>query len=440
MNTKIHLTDFTGEGIFGPLTSLSKASELRCGAFGLEEKLIRRLELNGAGTIIVDPPSILADRVADPSGSVLSNADICLSSRCLLSDEAVRAILGSTSDECYLTPDGKLVGYRISEGTDIPMNLRVNRAKIDKLPKVTIDARRVDFPWQLTRLNGAEIAGDLELTESVQRGSQPSIPKDVLIRGAEHILATGEVYLGAGVVIDAEKHHVRLERNCRVGCGAILTAKDGPIWLAEDAEIEAGAILQGPVYIGSGSIVRAGARINGSVSLGTECRVGGEVSNVIMQGYSNKQHSGYLGGTVIGQWVNLGAATDNSDLKNNYRSIDVTLNGNRIDSGELHVGTFIGDFVRTAIQTRLNSGTAVGTCCNLFGNDFPEKAIPAFVWYGTDGYQEYRLDKALETIRVIMSRRKKELNKVLEEALNKLFDTSRDSRREFLKQNQRASK
>ncbi len=428
MKPRITLSDFTGDGQFGPLTSLTNASDLRCGSFSLREKLELRFRPKGAIANCIDPVSPLAEVTIPQTSTPSLQSDVFISSRTLLSGTATEAIVKSTRDERYLTLDGRLIGYRRAAHSKFSLE------EINHLPVVNLDANRIDFPWHLDKMNGQEIATDLELIESLDKGVTATIPADVKVRGAENIYVTGEVHLGVGALIDAVRHHVRLEKNCRLGAGAILSAEEGPIWLAEGAEIEPGAIIQGPVFIGAGSIVRAGARLNGAVSLGKQCRVGGELSNVIMMGYSNKQHSGYLGGAVLGQWVNLGAATDNSDLKNNYHTIDVTLYKEKIDSGDLHIGVFLGDFVRTAIQSRLNSGTVIGTCCNLFGNDFPEKAVPPFIWFGSDGYQEYRLDKALETIRMIVSRRKQEVSTQLEEALSKLFDETRDWRRNFLKQ------
>ncbi len=440
MNSKIHLFNFTDDGHFGSLTSLSNPGELRCGAFSLTDKLAFRLKLHGIESVCLDPVSPLTPDTISNKINDQYRAIVLLSSRSILSDEAVRYIAGSGKDEKYLNTEGQLVGFRLNAGIITMKDLNEYHQKTEQLPVSIIEAKRIDFPWHLGKHNAEEITNDLRLAESTQQGSSPVFSKDNPIRGRENIFATGAISLGSGSVISAEKHTVRLDSNSNIGAGAILSAEQGPIWLAENVVIEPGAILQGPVYIGPNSIVRAGARINGDVSLGAHCRVGGELSCVIMQGYSSKQHSGYLGSSVVGQWVNLGAATDNSDLKNNYRNIEVTLDGQKFDSGELHAGVYIGDFVRTAIQTRLNSGTVVGTCCNLFGNDFPDKAIPPYIWYGSDGYQEYRLDKALETIRVIMSRRNTEMNNRLEESLNYLYDHTREVRREFLKLQSRASK
>ena len=242
------------------------------------------------------------------------------------------------------------------------------------------------------------------------------------------VRVTGEVDIRPGVVIDAEEYPVRLETGVRLGPGMIIDASEGPVWIAEGSIIEAGAVLMGPIYIGPGSIVAKHARLCDGVSLGPQCRVGGEIAKTIIQGYSNKQHSGYLGSSYVGSWVNLGAATDNSDLKNTYKPIDVVIGGEKVATGELHIGVFIGDFCRTAIQTRLNSGTVAGVCCNIIGGDFPLKNIPAFMWFDSSGYQEYRFDKALETIRTMMPRRGKQLTPALETLLKEIYSRYEDDR------------
>jgi len=438
MNDSIILSDFTGDGHFGPLTTLTPASELRCGALSLRTKLATRLEAKGISNVCHDPAGPFTVETKTPRRESRNQPSVLLSSRTLLKEEALEVICSTSGDTIFTGSDQKIVGLRLAAGIDVS---RLDLASIvneSGVSRVTVPARRVDFPWELDKWNSDEIVEDLALFESIDRGTTPPIPSDVISRGSENIRATGDVHLGAGAIFSAERFHVRLEKGTIISAGAIISAAKGPVWIGENSVIEPGAIIEGPAYIGDGSIVRAGARVRGSVSLGRECRVGGELSNVIMQSFSNKQHSGYLGGAVLGSWVNLGAATDNSDLKNNYRPIDVTLDGRKFDTGDLHIGVFLGDFVRTAIQTRLNSGSAVGTCCNLFGNDFPEKSIPPFIWHGSDGYQEYRLDKAIDTIKIVLSRRKMEMTPSLEESLNKLFDVTRPARLDFLNKQSRA--
>jgi UDP-N-acetylglucosamine diphosphorylase/glucosamine-1-phosphate N-acetyltransferase len=136
--------------------------------------------------------------------------------------------------------------------------------------------------------------------------------------------------------------------------------------------------------------------------------VGGEIENSIMLGYSNKQHDGFLGHSYLGRWVNLGADTNTSDLKNNYGTIRVTLNGEEVNTGRMFLGSLIGDHSKTGINTMLNTGSIIGVAANIFGGGFPPKSIPSFSWGGSDGFETFRLDRALELARTVMGRRKVE--------------------------------
>ena len=280
--------------------------------------------------------------------------------------------------------------------------------------------------------NSSQIKEDFNLVQSIHPATRCKYPDDIIVRNDKNLISSGDVRIGAGAILDAEGDRIRLENGVKINSGVIIEAEDGPVWIAENAVIEAGAIIKGPAYIGPNSIVRSEARLSDGVSLGPHCRVGGELSSVILQGYSSKQHSGYLGNSYLGSWVNLGAATDNSDLKNNYKPVSVAINGEDINTGSLHVGVFLSDFVRTAIHTRLNSGTMVGVCCNLFGNDFPAKEIPAFTWQGSDGYQSYKFSKALETMKTIMGRRQRSMTMALEALLKEIHDATAGQRHSFM--------
>lgn len=212
----------------------------------------------------------------------------------------------------------------------------------------------------------------------------------------------GEVMPGATLVNDGA---IALEAGSVVRTGAILDASGGPIVIERDAEIMSGAVLQGPCFIGRGSRVKIGAKIYEQTSIGTACKVGGEIENSIVLGFSNKQHDGFLGHSYLGAWVNLGADTNTSDLKNNYGRIRVTLGGREVDTGRIFLGALIGDHSKTGINTMLNTGTVIGVAANVFGGGFPPKSIPSFAWGGADGFERFRLERAVELARTVMGRR-----------------------------------
>jgi UDP-N-acetylglucosamine diphosphorylase/glucosamine-1-phosphate N-acetyltransferase len=173
-----------------------------------------------------------------------------------------------------------------------------------------------------------------------------------------------------------------------------------------------------------------GGKIEGGTSIGPVCRIGGEVEGSIFLGYSNKYHQGFLGHSYVGEWVNLGALTTNSDLKNNYSSVKVVLDGSPIDSGLTKVGAFIGDHVKTGIGTLLNTGVSIGFASNLFGGGMvKQKYIPAFIWGSAEKQEEYQLEKATQTARMVMKRRDKELVKQENVLFKKIFQLTEKERR-----------
>lgn len=173
-----------------------------------------------------------------------------------------------------------------------------------------------------------------------------------------------------------------------------INAEAGPVYISEKARIMEGSMLRGPVFVGKNSVVKMGAKIYGSTTIGPFCLAGGEIKNSILTGFSNKAHDGYLGDSVLGEWCNLGAGTSNSNLKNNASQIRITFGPSRepIDAGNKY-GLIMGDYSRSAINTAFNTGSVVGICCNIFG-DNPQKFVPSFSW----GHEKYLLDKALDDI------------------------------------------
>lgn len=189
--------------------------------------------------------------------------------------------------------------------------------------------------------------------------------------------------------------------------GAMLNTKTGPIYIGANAEVMEGSLFRGPVAIGVGAITKMGAKLYGPVSIGPYSKVGGEISRSILQGYSNKAHDGYLGDSFLGEWCNLGAATNMSNLKNNYQEVKLWNYPSEkfVATGEQFCGLFMGDHSKTAIGTLLNTGTVIGVSCNVFGEGFPRNFIPSFSWGGKQGFHTYRTDRAIETAELVMARR-----------------------------------
>ncbi len=194
-----------------------------------------------------------------------------------------------------------------------------------------------------------------------------------------------------------------------VSPGAVIDASGGPVIIDKDAKISAFSYLKGPLYVGKNTEVHPHSHIKESV-LGPQSRVAGELSNVIILGYSNKAHDGFLGNAYLGEWVNLGAGTTNSNLKNNYESVVVRVNDQNVDTNSLFIGSFIGDHTKTAIGTLLNTGTVIGLGCNIVSSGFPRRDIPSFHWCINGKMKKTSLDQFLKTAAAVKQRRGKNLS------------------------------
>ncbi len=236
---------------------------------------------------------------------------------------------------------------------------------------------------------------------------------DTIFMQAEMITTDAQYFMDYKVgkihpsVVLENDDNIYMNKNSEIRPGVVLDASAGPIIIADQVYVDIGALIQGPVYIGPESIINPGAKLRKNITLGPMCKVGGEVEDVIFQGYSNKQHDGFLGHSYIGEWVNLGANTNNSDLKNSYGTIRIQIGEDKIETGRQFLGAIISDYVRTGISTMLNSGTVIGLGANVFGEGYQPKYIPPFQW-GTDNRTE--LDKLLQTIEIIKQRRGKSLD------------------------------
>jgi UDP-N-acetylglucosamine diphosphorylase/glucosamine-1-phosphate N-acetyltransferase len=209
--------------------------------------------------------------------------------------------------------------------------------------------------------------------------------------------------------------------------GAILVAEEGPILLGPGARVMAGAMLRGPVAVGDQAIVRMGARIYGGTVIGPHCRVGGEVAATVFHSYSNKAHEGYVGNSVFGQWVNLGADTTASNLKMTYGSVKMLdwPTGLEIDTAAQFVGTVMGDHSKTGINSMLNTGTVCGVSSIIIGAGFPARAIPSFKWVQPGAVTDYRLDKALVDMERMMARRNVSLTSAYRRMMTAIYEMGR---------------
>ncbi len=227
-----------------------------------------------------------------------------------------------------------------------------------------------------------------------------------------------------------DKHSICYsEENIFIEAGAkfracILNAESGPIYIGKDAEIQEGAIIHGAHAICENAVISMGAKMRGDSTIGPFCKVGGEVSNSVFWGFSSKAHDGFIGNSVIGEWCNLGADTNTSNLKNNYANVKLwNYDKNKfVDTGLQFCGLMMGDHSKCGINTMFNTGTVVGVACNIFGDGFPRTFIPSFSWGGASGFEIHVLKKVFETAEIVMARRNKLLTDDHKQQLQKLFE------------------
>ncbi len=216
-----------------------------------------------------------------------------------------------------------------------------------------------------------------------------------------------------------------IEEGASVEC-SILNTNTGPVYIGKNAQVMEGSMLRGPLALCDYAVTKMGTKIYGATTLGPHCKVGGEINNSVMFGYSNKGHDGFLGNSVIGEWCNLGADTNNSNLKNNYGDIKIWdyESSSFENSGMQFCGLFMGDHSKCGINTMFNTGTVVGVSANIFGGGFPPKFIPSFSWGGAEGFSTYRPEEALDTAEKMMARRNIKLTNDDKKVFRAVFEQS----------------
>lgn len=267
------------------------------------------------------------------------------------------------------------------------------------------DIARIVHPWDIFSMNGKELVSDF----SMMTRNRTSAPID----------ATNTV-IGNNVFV---------EEGAKVCC-AILNSTTGPIYIGKDAEIMEGSIVRGPFALCDYSSLKIGAKIYGNTTVGPHSKVGGEVADSVILGYSNKAHDGYLGNSVIGEWCNLGANTNVSNLKNNFALVKMWSYSQQrfIQTGLQFCGVIMGDYSKTGINSMFSTGTSIGVCTNFFGSGFPRNIIPSFAWGGTQGYITYKSNNYIPAIKATMSRRCCDLSDVDKDILAAVFEQTESDR------------
>jgi len=411
----LYLFEDPGWRRFGPICSVRPTWELRLGLETLAERIARRLDLEPAGYF---PRQALLPLVREAAGDPRISQ--------LPEKGDVFLVNGRTAGIVPIEGLDPACPWSLwTDGPDVVAAKLPARVAQRWLSHPTIDPEEYSARRLLAIWGQEKTAPSVQIYES--RDSLVFWPWDLLGRQAEAISASlrrvGDGSLEGEVhhrVILVEESRTHVSAGAVVDAGAIIDASRGPVIIGENAHIQPGAILIGPVVIGAHTLVKAGAKIHGPVVTGPWCKIGGEIEETLFLGYANKQHEGFLGHAIIGEWVNLGADTNNSDLKNNYSQVSIVIDGETIDTGRTFFGCLLGDHVKTAINTQLNTGTVVGIGSNLFGAGFPPKSIGAFRWGGAEGFEYYSFDKFIETARVVMERRGRSLTPAMTSLLRAL--------------------
>ncbi len=304
-----------------------------------------------------------------------------------------------------LVKEGELIAVKINDIKLDESNL--NNFHEFKQKELNASIQKVRFPWDIFRMNGQEIEKDFALITNGRKSAELSTSNQLL--GKENIFA---------------------EPGVNVEC-SIINARNGKIYLGRNSTIMEGCIIHGSLALGEGSVIKMGAKIYGPTTAGPQCRLGGEINNSVMIGYSNKGHDGFLGNSVLGQWCNLGADTNTSNLKNNYAEVKLWNYENErfLRSGQQFCGLIMGDHSKCGINTMFNTGTVVGVSANLFGSGFPRNFVPSFSWGGAAGFTTYQPQKAFDVAEKVMSRRDKKLEENDKKILTAIFEKTAKYRR-----------
>ncbi len=351
--------------------------ELRLGILTLREKWERQLRATAS--------YITQEYLQEKYPIRIEDENLIISSGYVPHEALCRRIEALEMNEALLN-EGELIAARLDEGQfeHLIEDEEVRELQGIQLSK-DIALTPIDRLWKLTRLNGEAIASDFALLTKGKH-SQPVSPTNRVLGPEDQVF---------------------IESNARVEC-CILNTENGPIYIGEGAQVMEGSILRGPISIGNQAIVKMGAKIYGPTTIGPGCRVGGEIARSILQANSNKAHDGYLGDSVLGEWCNLGADTNTSNLKNNYGDIKLWdyVDDRFMPTGQQFCGLFMGDHAKCGINTMFNTGTVVGAFANVFGAGYPRNFIPDFAWGGAEGgYRTYKFADACETAERVMARR-----------------------------------
>lgn len=402
MQADLYLFDDDTARAFRPFSLTRPVGELLFGALLQRERAERLLGVPCLGHLCGE---LLEgwDEVGAPQATSLAAVE-ATQTTVFLSSRAVPAEVSALPTKpATLTVGGEIAGWILDPGEKpTEEGLRNPSAWQGPAHEVPIPGRMLDAVWKFVDGNTAQVCEDIP---GHFHESRFVLPPGVYAEGTERISLGHDVHIEAGVLLDARR---------------------GPIRLEDGVTVRAFARVEGPAYVGTGTTLSGGTFT--SSSAGPSCKIQGEVDTSVLLGFTNKAHAGFLGHAYVGRWVNLGAGTTNSDLKNTYGPIRVWTPDGVQDTGLVKVGCFLGDHVKTGIGTLLNSGCVIGAGSNVFGGGMQANHVPAFSWGSGEDLDVHQLDKFLATADTAMARRDVELSPGARASLTRAWERARDER------------
>ncbi|MBN2596659.1 MAG: GlmU family protein [Marinifilaceae bacterium] len=381
-----------------PLTFTRPVSEIRVGILSIREKwekyLTDSLSHSTQDYLSVKYPILVQEQNVLINGSVLP-------------DEKLKDAILNLKEGEYLAKEGLILAANFL-AADVEL---VNKEEIESKVKVVYEQAvdRIAMPYHIFGSNDKALRADFELLTKGRKSQK--------ISDTVNVLGRENVFLEEGAKVEF----------------ATLNATDGPIYIGKDAVIMEGCLVHGPLSMCEHAELKMGAKVYGATTLGPYCKCGGELNNVVLFGYSSKAHDGFLGNAVLGEWCNIGADTNNSNLKNNYSEVKLwSYSSDSFEkTGLQFCGTIMGDHSKCGINTMLNTGTVIGVSANVFGAGFPRNFIPSFAMGGNHGFKEYRLKATFEVAGLVMQRRGMEFNEVEKNILTNVFEMTKEYRKSF---------
>ena len=375
-----------------PFTYTRPVADLRIGILTIREKWERYLGLTTT--------TITEEYLSEKYPMVEMEQNILINASFLPNEELVEIIKTLQSNQAVFYKD-EVIAFFTTDAQD-----DVNFETYEAI-EFEGDVLRIEHTWDIFSKNGEALEADYELlTEG--RKSRPIPPSN-------NVISPENIFLEEGAKVEF----------------CTLNASTGPIYIGKNAEIMEGSIIRGGFALGEGATVKMGAKIYGPTTAGPFCKVGGEVNNSVLFAYSNKGHDGFLGNSVLGEWCNLGADTNTSNLKNNYEEVKLWSYEKEsfVKTGLQFCGLMMGDHSKCGINVMFNTGTVVGVSANIFGSGFPRNFIPSFSWGGASGFTNYLPQKAFETAKIVMGRRGIEFSSADATILEAVFEETKKFRR-----------